>query len=236
MPEGAVMTFSNAQEFIGFYDYLTPTLKNLIFHFENTVAAADFKNFLRDIEVLLEENRLALLSVEAGSARAQVLHHLLDKEIEKAAAIPVSCKKGCSACCHLEVEVSADEASLLADIIEAGVSVDQERLELLARRKIQDSSWLLGMTESNRCIFLGDEGACSIYENRPSSCRRYAVVSPAEHCRTLQEAPVPRNVPLAEIVLSSAADIADGRTGPMAKMISEELRRRRLARSELVGY
>jgi Fe-S-cluster containining protein len=231
-----MMRFTSAREFIDFYDYLTPTLKTLIAHFESNVPPEAFQQFLRDIEVLLEEGRLALLSVAPGALRAEVLHQLLEREIEKAAAIPVSCKKGCSACCHMEVEINADEAALLVDVIEAGVAVDMELLESQSRRKTQDSSWMLGVTASNRCVFLSGEGSCSIYSNRPSSCRKHAVVSPAEHCQSRKENPVPRNIPLAEIVLSSAGDIAEGQMGSLPTMIMREIRRRRLERSELTSY
>lgn len=221
-----------AREFIGYYDYLTPVLKGLIFHYEEAVSPEAFAQFLKDVEVLLNESRELLQAEVPGALRAHKLHALIEREVDKAAAIPTSCRKGCSACCHLEVEVSVDEASLLVDLIEAGHIVDHEQLEKQSRRKRQDPSWLLGVTDSNRCVFLGQEGACSIYEERPSICRKHSVVSPAEHCLSRKEAPVIRNVPLAEIIMSSAIDVAEGQVGSLSAMVLAEIRRRRLARAE----
>lgn len=222
-----------AKEFVGYYEYLTPVLKNLIFHYEESVNAETFKQFITDIEVLLNESRNFLVEANPGASRAHVLHALIEREVQKADSIPTSCKVGCSACCHLEVEVTPDEASLLADIIESGHPVDFERLELQSRKKRQDSSWLLGVSTSNRCVFLGDQGACSIYEDRPSICRKHSVVSPAENCLSAKEPSVVRNVPLAEIVMSSAIDIVQGDVGSLSSMVLRELKERRLAQSKL---
>ncbi len=224
-----------AKEFVGYYEYLTPVLKSLIFHYEESVNAETFAQFIEDIEVLLNESRKFLAEANPGASRAHVLHALIEREVQKAESIPTSCKKGCSACCHLEVEITPDEASLLADIIERGHPVDLERLEHQSQKKRQDASWLLGVTAMNRCVFLGDQGACSIYEDRPSICRKHSVVSPAEHCMAANQAPVVRNVPLAEIVLSSAIDIAEGRVGSISSMVIKELRERRLAQSQLLS-
>jgi len=221
-----------AKEFISYYEYLTPFFKTLILHNESVVGPEAFQQFLGDVEILLNENRDKLLKASPGAERARVLHALIEREVKQADSIPTSCKMGCSACCHLEVEVTPDEASLLADIIEAGHPVDKERMELQSQRKRQDPSWLLGVAANNRCVFLGDSGACSIYESRPSICRKHSVVSPAENCLSAKEPPVVRNVPLAEIALSSAIDLVEGRVGPLAAMVLKELRQRRLSQAQ----
>lgn len=221
-----------AREFIGYYEFLTPVLKGLIYHYEESVSTEAFGQFLHDIEVLLNESRQFLLKEAPGANRARKLHALIEAEVEKAAAIPTSCKKGCSACCHLEVEIDIDEAELLADLIEAGHPIDLKKLEVQAKRKRQDPTWMLGVTESNRCGFLGEGGACSIYEDRPSICRKHSVVSPAEHCLSNEAAPVVRNVPLAEIILSSAIEINEAQVGSLSSMVLTELRRRKVARAD----
>ncbi|MCM2351858.1 MAG: YkgJ family cysteine cluster protein [Bacteriovoracaceae bacterium] len=38
--------------------------------------------------------------------------------------------------------------------------------------------------EDRKCIFLGDDGACTVYEDRPSVCRTNAVIGDASQCDT----------------------------------------------------
>jgi Fe-S-cluster containining protein len=116
----------------------------------------------------------------------------------------ISCKKGCGACCRQLVPVSAVEARFLRELIER---LPQPRRDIVrarfadARRRLEAAGLLelLQHTEEMpdveqrtaandkyfqlgiACPFLEDE-SCSIYNDRPVSCREYLVTTPANNC------------------------------------------------------
>ncbi|HUE81581.1 MAG TPA: YkgJ family cysteine cluster protein [Pyrinomonadaceae bacterium] len=115
----------------------------------------------------------------------------------------ISCKKGCGACCRQLVAISEVEARRLHKVLEGTpeprrselrnrFATAHDRLEQagLMRRlrendRLTDDEYLTLATEYFRekiaCPFLEDE-SCSIYEERPITCREYLVTSPAENC------------------------------------------------------
>jgi Fe-S-cluster containining protein len=138
-----------------------------------------------------------------------ILHGLTDfvadrgVEAALAAGRTVSCRAGCGACCRQLVPISQAEARALAALVAA--MPDPRRDEIrrrfdaalqalqaggvieeidTARREVTDSTADLGMRyfrQGVACPFLEDE-ACSIYPDRPLSCRQYLVTSPADNC------------------------------------------------------
>ncbi len=128
---------------------------------------------------------------------------------------PLSCRKGCAACCRMMVPLSPPEAFALQDYVAA---LPAERRARITERMAQAKSVLLshglwhrlraiGETDQapddavlepiNReyyalrlpCPFLEDE-MCSIYEERPAACRELLVTTPAEWCQDLVRHPV----------------------------------------------
>jgi Fe-S-cluster containining protein len=122
----------------------------------------------------------------------------LEKQGEK-----VTCKKGCAACCRSMIPISQVEARRLRELVES--LPEPRRSQVLARfadavRRL-DQAGLLGRLRSRdrwtdaentkiqvqyflqgiACPFLEDE-ACTIYRDRPTSCREFLVTSPAENC------------------------------------------------------
>jgi Fe-S-cluster containining protein len=117
----------------------------------------------------------------------------------------ISCKRGCSACCSQLVPISPAEAHALQAVVDA--LPEARRARVLARfedagRRI-DASGLASRLRAPvweddeqgyvalalayfklgiPCPFLDDEGACSIYLDRPVICREFLVTSPAERC------------------------------------------------------
>lgn len=81
----------------------------------------------------------------------------------------LACKKGCSYCCHLKVAVTEIEAfAIAARLRKAGprsVAAFRERAPTTAGRTAADR---LGAKQP--CPLLA-EGACSVYRDRPLSCR-----------------------------------------------------------------
>ena len=85
----------------------------------------------------------------------------------KAVAPHAACKKGCSFCCYVPVEITQVEARYIAS--ETGKNL----IELTENKtKKRDGS---------PCPFLNN-GVCSIYRVRPLACRVFASLDGAEKC------------------------------------------------------
>ena len=115
----------------------------------------------------------------------------------------ISCRKGCGACCCNLVAISEVEARRIAEVVdempEPRQSLIRQRFDL-ARQRLE-SAGLLPILERSAewtdaeygnlvatyfrerlsCPFL-EAGSCSIYEDRPITCREYLVVSPPAYC------------------------------------------------------
>ncbi|HVK07335.1 MAG TPA: YkgJ family cysteine cluster protein [Gemmataceae bacterium] len=120
-----------------------------------------------------------------------------------AAGEPISCAKGCGACCTYLVAISEVEARRIRAVIDA--LPGSRRAEIRARfaaahARLEKAGLLRRLRKADRwtedeyetlvgayhavgipCPFLED-GSCSIYEERPITCREYLVTSPPEHC------------------------------------------------------
>lgn len=118
--------------------------------------------------------------------RAQLSHELINESLEEILSDPstkklISCKKGCSACCHTQVSVSRDEADLLAvRILEDGIKIDLDLISKQARAGNSSEAWFQQSFNDRKCIFLDDDGNCQVYFDRPSVCRtNYAISNPS---------------------------------------------------------
>lgn len=130
----------------------------------------------------------------------------------------ISCKKGCGACCRNLVAISEVEARRIRAVVEqlpeprrdtirARFAEARQRLEraglldkLQAADQATDEDYTtLASTyfqEGIACPFLEAE-SCSIYDERPITCREYLVTSPPENCARLGSEGVRRvRVPL----------------------------------------
>jgi len=117
----------------------------------------------------------------------------------------VSCRAGCGACCRQLVPIGHTEAHHLAGLVgslpagrrthllrrfqEAIETLDAhgllDRLRAAPRLADADAQGRLArdyFAVQLACPFLEDE-SCSIYPDRPLSCREYLVTSPAAYCR-----------------------------------------------------
>lgn len=93
----------------------------------------------------------------------------------------VRCTRGCSHCCHGPVEIWAQEAALLVEHLRvAGLALDVGRLERQSRYSVD--SWREQPPADQACVFLGGDGACTVYEVRPNTCRKLMVTSDPQHC------------------------------------------------------
>ena len=213
-------------DFFKLYTPMTRSLKNLILEYEQNLPAEKFNDLLKFVANIIENTKENLENLPEGRIRAETFHQWVDAEVERASHTPVSCKKGCATCCHYEVEITGEEALLLADLVQQGHKIDSARLQDQARRSRQDSTWKLGTFLENRCVFLGEDQACTIYSFRPTTCRRMAVTTPAEHCADFSKTPAVRELPQVDIMLSAMMANKKTKYGSLAKMLIAELKTR----------
>jgi len=132
----------------------------------------------------------------------------------------ISCTKGCGACCRQLVPIAPVEARRINAVINALPEPRQDEIrtrfatayQQLAQTELltelqAPTHWtegqgrVVGMKyfqQNIPCPFL-EEGACSIYADRPIACREYLVMSPAENCaqptpETIQTVKLPLRV------------------------------------------
>jgi len=161
-----------------------------------------------------------MAKIPPGKDRAKWAHDFVQsvineyKEENSEAFATVSCKAACSGCCHQQVEISPDEAALLAHLVKGGVKIDMEKLERQANLKHDALSWWRQPQEEKACLFLGADNNCRVYHHRPFSCRKYFVASPPEDCSRVSELGSIEvgvfTVPDAEILSTAFIDFARG--------------------------
>ncbi|MDX2054051.1 MAG: YkgJ family cysteine cluster protein [Polyangiaceae bacterium] len=94
------------------------------------------------------------------------------------------CHKGCSYCCHMKTEVLASEAILIAWYLKESLP-DSQFLRM--REKVAQAALRFrGLRATERatarlpCPLLHEEsGTCTVYDERPLTCRSYASLSRA---------------------------------------------------------
>lgn len=159
-----------------------------------------------------------------------VLQRLTDTVVTVGAGeAPVSCRKGCDACCRQMVPISKTEAFGLAESVarmpapkaQRILARFEEGLGRLDAAGVLDKllRWQKLKGEDLRCLdrdyfaagvpcpFL-ERGACVIHKDRPLACREFLVTSDPAHCRDPGSGSV-RQVELGAKI-STALAAADG--------------------------
>jgi Fe-S-cluster containining protein len=91
---------------------------------------------------------------------------------------PATCRKGCAFCCYVYIETTIDEALVIKNYCnQHNITIDKEALE--KQKNLELNTW-----NGHKCVFLGDDNTCSIYEVRPMTCRKYYVASEPKLCNT----------------------------------------------------
>lgn len=201
----------------------TPQLRATLNHYQAALPPADFADLVALIRRTFDKYTAKLLEFPAGADRASALHRMMDKELNAAASLPVTCGRGCSGCCHYEVEITNDEAEILKSVVQQGFPLDRERLDEQASRARQGVEWSRFWSPQNRCVFLGENGACQVYEERPAICRKHLVTSPASACTAPGAAVAPVQVLMAEILLSAAISLEGVTFASLSKMLRSAL-------------
>jgi Fe-S-cluster containining protein len=137
-----------------------------------------------------------------ANSMADAVTRMAEQAVEKQGQ-KISCKKGCGACCRWMVPISEVEARRIRELVES--FPEPRRSQVLSRfaealrrfdqaglldqlrtraqwsdadyKRIEVRYFLQGIA----CPFLEDE-SCSIYPDRPVTCREFLVTSPAEKC------------------------------------------------------
>jgi Fe-S-cluster containining protein len=155
---------------------------------------------------------------------AHTLHGLVDESVKDTLATHpegrnVSCKRGCGACCSLFVNITREEAQLLLLVMERdGIQIGWRRLQRQAQWNLKQ--WGEQPLAERRCAFLSEGNECRIYEHRPTTCRKYMVVSPAKRCDTVRHpaGQVQFLAPIdAEILASATLGVLE--SGSMPRML-----------------
>jgi len=165
----------------------------------------------------LENAAGAIAALPPGPDRARNLHNQVDAAIRAFEAIrpqavsAIRCHRGCAHCCRIWVGITHDEALLLAEGVRYGrIKLDRDRLER-QRHWGCPTDFATHPLDEARCVFLGEDGSCGAYEDRPSACRALLVASDPEFCRTAEQTSQVLAIinPQVELLVS-AAQSADG--------------------------
>lgn len=164
-------------------------------------------------------------------------------ELLAAKGATLACKRGCCGCCEEPIMVHRPEAARVARWLAEPAHADARAAFLAAypgwRARVGDMLVALSATYANDpgsyrdahvaawakgvpCAFLRD-GACTIYEVRPISCRTAHAIDTAEFCSgaATESATRARFVPLDEFVartralLAAAHQATQGAVGPV---------------------
>jgi Fe-S-cluster containining protein len=155
------------------------------------MAAKTYQRFRNDLHMIKITNEVLkrLKKISSPVKRARFLHKEVNKKLsslfqDETVKKHVSCRKGCSACCHTQVSVTDDEAILLARAVENGLKIDMEKLKKQASVSKSASTWYSIPFQDRACIFLDENKECSVYNDRPSVCRTNHVVGDPKDCST----------------------------------------------------
>lgn len=208
-------------------DRRLPRLMNMSESFRSMLRAADAREQEVGAQMILHYDASVQRALAKHPDRLGIAagaHDAMDRSIRGMLSVSphageVKCKKGCSSCCRMNVDVSRAEAQLLAACAEdLEVPVDRERL----RR--QSAGFAHLAPEDRACVFLDAEGACRVYEHRPGACRKLLVVTDPDLCDTVKH-------PRGQVgglgcfeaeVIWTVLQTRD-HSGPLAQMLLEEL-------------
>lgn len=175
-------------------------------------------------------SNLALISDKL--TRAKVVHAIVDEFNKETFAHPLvaqlcPCKVSCTDCCYTQVSVTNEEADLLVHQIKKGIVIDKKRLQIQMEAKNDSAAFFKIKFDDRKCIFLSEDGSCSVYEDRPSVCRTNAVLGEALQCSTRESLKPTRLVktPKSDIAIYAFFEKAES-AGTLPYMIGTRLNKK----------
>lgn len=209
---------------------LTDSLKMMMDHYRKTMTHDEYDRFLMRVYDGISFYREQFGKIPKGYNRAYNIHRFIDELIaeekrkESSDWSKMTCKRGCSACCYKTVILTEDEADLLIEFCkDEGLHIDVEHLRRQAGFKGSADQWFDQDKSVAKCVFLKD-GECSVYEHRPTACRKFFVISEPEKCGGKSGNEVLALIGLnIELAASGAMDIDHSRVGDLPDVLLKRL-------------
>ena len=212
---------------LGWFGKFTPQFKAYLALFQQTKPAKEFDEIASQVFRIFRRYLFQLSRLQPGPERATWIHQQIDLEMAKTDRSQVTCRKGCGACCYLEKQITLDEAEILVQQMKSRVLIDRKLLRQQVEKINEGQKWGSVNHQKNRCIFLGKDQACTVYESRPAVCRKHQVTSPPEECQKNDGVITPQPEMLPELLASAAISVPDLEYGSLPTMIWQELERQR---------
>lgn len=189
-----------------------PRLEKVLTHYEKGIEF--YKNQFKKIPKPIDRAHAVHMHLERSFKEMRAKNPGVENEI--------SCKAGCTYCCHNPVVMNEEEAHLLlAWVDHIKFEIDWDRVAKQAAFEGDDHAYFLQPKSESRCVFLGEDNLCKVYEHRPASCRKYFVRSKPEDCDDrvgLQKVEVLADTQ-AELATSGFMDIDHSKVGLLPKML-----------------
>lgn len=126
------------------------------------------------------QSKALAITNENASQRSKFRKFIqLADKINSAVAPHSQCSKGCSACCYIDVSLTAIEAEVIGAAIGVIPTVPKDTCTIESKNFDQYRGRHLGKP----CTFLS-ENRCTIYDHRPLSCRTHTNLGDAFFCDT----------------------------------------------------
>ncbi len=165
---------------MGYY-YMSDTLSGLL----KQSSEKDKKTIVQMLDHYIGEYKRIKSSVDAASTAYNFHQHiesLIRQGMDSPEGKQVKCKKGCSNCCHIPVDITRDEAILIHEYCQhEEIKINTDKLK--RQSKYDLTNWFEQPKEDWPCVFLNlFTKSCTIYEYRPVSCRKLYALSEPEFC------------------------------------------------------
>lgn len=209
---------------------LTDSLKLMMDHYRKTMTHEEYDRFLMRVYDGISFYREQFGKIPAGYNRAYNVHRFIDQliaeEKQKGASDwnQMTCKRGCSACCHKTVILTVDEADLLIEFCkDEGMQIDVEHLKRQVGFQGTPDQWFDQDRSISKCVFLKDN-ECSVYEHRPTACRKFFVISDPAKCGGKSGNEILALIGLnIELAAAGAMDIDHSRVGDLPDVLLKRL-------------
>ncbi|MCB0384155.1 MAG: YkgJ family cysteine cluster protein [Bdellovibrionales bacterium] len=183
-----------------------------------------FISIIEELTQLADDWSDKIRKADPGTSRALVCYELFQTQTQLHDLSNSRCSSGCSACCSWKVDVTEDEAEILAEAVRTGsVKIDLDHLNSVSQYSDDSRVWKTP-SHTTRCVFLGEDRSCQVYEMRPLSCRKCLVDSDPRNCSDpAQDKINPILVPELELLISLAWSLSSGRVNTLPLMLKERL-------------
>jgi len=181
-----------------------------------------------------EYNRIVML--EGPQVAAWNFHQLVDEKIaehvDSDLGSGVQCKKGCSFCCRMNVDMSLDEGMLLVDYCDENkIKINTKKLKKQAPFEGVEKYKKLPFAEWD-CAFLDQEnGECTVYEARPLNCRKLLVLSDPNDCDTQDSTQEIEKLGMTDVEIITSGAANRSKMGSLPNMVLEAMQLKKDAKN-----